>query len=684
MAADVPPPIETVPIETVEVRAARLPAAASDAAFSIVRIDGDRIALSPRLDETLKQIPALSLFRRTTSLAANATTQGVSLRAIAPSGAGRTLVTLDGVPQNDPFGGWVIWSSLPPDAIADVAVVRGAGAGPYGAGALTGTIALDERVDGIVADLAAGERDSFRGDAVAGVPLGAVNLFVTAAGERSDGWIPVKDGRGAADAKLNLSTWEASSRAQMEIGRGVLAVRGGVYDDGRGSGIEGGHSRARGESASVTYATPPTSDEIGWRAQVWLRDTDLRNFTTAVAADPPGRVVANPANDQYATPAFGWGANAAVRGDDGTWQWEIGGDARFATGETQEHFLFLTGAFQRNRIAGGDAVVAGLYGEATWRSAPWLITGGVRFDYWQSTDAHRLERNIATGIPTLDIDAPDRDGTVPTARLGARRDLGSGWYARAAAYEGFRPPTLNELHRPFRVGNDNTEANPLLKPERLYGAEIALGYARDEFSWSATVFYNVLKDPITNVTLAVAPSTMSLTVPVHFGPETFNVIVPANGALRQRQNAGRIDAAGIEAEATRTWGDDFALRAAFAYTAARVDGGDTAPQLTGLRPAQAPRFTITAGADWRALDRLTLHGTLRYESARFDDDLNTRRLDAAFTGDARADFRVSDTIVAYAELQNLFDAEVETAKTADGIASLDQPRTFWIGLTYSR
>src|SRR5918912_1321276 len=101
-------------------------------------------ALAP-LDEALKQAPGLSLFRRTGSAAANPTTQGISLRSIAPSGAGRTLVTLDGAPQNDPFGGWVIWSALPPEGLDGVTIVRGAGAGPYGAGALTGVVALQER-----------------------------------------------------------------------------------------------------------------------------------------------------------------------------------------------------------------------------------------------------------------------------------------------------------------------------------------------------------------------------------------------------------------------------------------------------------------------------------------------------------------------------------------------------------
>jgi len=670
VSADLPPPAEIV-----VVKAARLPAPAADAAFSIVRIDGNQIALSARVDEALKQIPALSLFRRTTSLAANPTTQGVSLRAIAPSGAGRALVTLDGVPQNDPFGGWVIWSSLPTAAIESVAVVRGAGAGPYGAGALTGTIALDEKITagGVAGQAAAGERGSFRAAAIADATLGPASLFVTAAGERSDGWIPVKDGRGPADAPLNLATWETSARLQADAGRGVFAMRAGIYDDERGSGLEGGHARARGESASLTYAAAPDTTSLGWRVQAWLRDSDLANRSVTVA---PGRAFTTPANDQYATPAFGWGVNAALRGEAPSWEWELGGDARSYTGETQEHFFFLLGEFQRNRIAGGDELVAGLYGEATWHAAPWLVTGGLRMDYWQSTDAHRLERDIATGVPTLDIAAPDRDGTVPTARVGARRDLGGGLYARAAAYAGFRPPSLNEMHRPFRVGNDITEANPLLKPERLYGAEVALGSEGDGFSWATTAFYNVLDDAIANVTILGPPI-------VHFGPVSFPVVVPPGGALRQRQNAGRIDAVGLEAEAARNWGDALALRVAADFTSARVDGGDTEPQLTGKRPAQAPRVTITAGGDWRATERFALHADLRFESARFDDDLNTRRLNAAFIANARADWRLSDTLALYAEALNLFDADVETARTADGIASLDQPRTFWVGVTFA-
>ncbi len=45
-----------------------------------------------------------------------------------------------------------------------------------------------------------------------------------------------------------------------------------------------------------------------------------------------------------------------------------------------------------------------------------------------------------------------------------RYDLSDSLYLRTAAYEGFRAPSLNELYRPFRVGQIVTNANPALTP----------------------------------------------------------------------------------------------------------------------------------------------------------------------------------------------------------------------------
>ena len=57
------------------------------------------------VDDLLREVPGFSLFRRSSSLVANPTTQGVSLRGIGPSGVSRTLVLLDGVPAERPLRG---------------------------------------------------------------------------------------------------------------------------------------------------------------------------------------------------------------------------------------------------------------------------------------------------------------------------------------------------------------------------------------------------------------------------------------------------------------------------------------------------------------------------------------------------------------------------------------------------
>jgi outer membrane receptor protein involved in Fe transport len=111
-----------------------------------------------------------------------------------------------------------------------------------------------------------------------------------------------------------------------------------------------------------------------------------------------------------------------------------------------------------------------------------------------------------------------------------------------------------------------------------------------------------------------------------------------------------------------------------------MQGGTDAPQLTGLRPAQAPIWRATAGIDWRASERLGLSARARYESRRFDDDLNSRELDAALVLDARAEWRANTRAVLYLAADNLLDEDVEVARTGDGVPGYGPPRTVRAGL----
>ncbi|HEY0925706.1 TonB-dependent receptor [Brevundimonas sp.] len=668
-----PPPPSELP--EVIVTGARLPPAAGEAAFAVIRLDDRDLRAEARLDEALASVPAVSLFRRTSSLAANPTTQGISLRAIAPSGAGRTLVTLDGVPVNDPFGGWVIWSQLPTESLSGLDIVRGAGAGPWGAGALTGVIQLRERDMGWAVDASVAERGGARLSASGATDLGPARIVASGLYETSDGYVPVRGAAaGAADTPLDLEVRAAAVRADLPVGPATVSLRASAFEEDRGSGLAGARSTAGGNALSATAAVQPNADRPGWRLQVWRRESDLANSSVAVAAD---RATTTPANDQFETPAAGWGLNAALRrvrvSGIGRVEWELGADARFADGETHERFRYMGGQFTRDRIAGGETSVIGAYAEGSWTTGPWLIAGGLRADRWENTGGRRFERDRQTLAVTLDETDPDRSGEVISARLGVRRDIGDGQAMRLAAYTGFRPATLNELHRPFRVGNDLTEANAALEPETVTGAEAGWSWTGGRASLNATAFWTRLDDAIVNVTIGEGPAT--------FPRAGF---VPAGGVLRQRRNAGTIEAVGLELDGRLTVTDALTLRAALSLTDAEVDGGAAAPQLTGLRPAQAPRFSAVAGLDWRATDRLTLAADARWESDRFEDDLNSRVLEAGGTLDLRADWSLNDATTLWISAANLFDAEIEVSETGTGVAGYAPPRTLSVGVRLSR
>jgi outer membrane receptor protein involved in Fe transport len=650
--------------DEIVVIAPHLPEAPGEAAYSAFEIDPVVLETAARLDEALRTAPGVSTFRRNDSAAANPTIQGLSIRASAPSGAGRALVMLDGQPLNDPFGGWVIWGAIPPETIESATVLRGAGAGPYGAGALTGTVQLEERRgQGATLSLEGGERGYVRAAGVGEARGDSLSFMLAAAAQQDDGWVPVREGRGAADAPVWSDSIAGVSRFEWRDGERAFSARLSGYSESRGAGLVGAESVSDGASLSLTLAAP--AGDLAWRVQAWAMTSDLYNASVSVA---PDRSTTTPANEQYETPAFGSGGNAALRWSGDAYGVEIGADLRTADGETRERFTFSGGQFTRSRIAGGRALTTGVYVEG-WREAgPWLFTGGARADYYRAWDGARVERLIATGAPTLEFHPEDSETIAPTARLGVRRAFGN-MFLRSAAYTGVRPPTLNELHRPFRVGNDVTEANAALDPERIAGADLGFGGKHEGWSWDVGVFATRLEDAIVNVTLGAGPGM--------FPPGVF---VPAGGAYRQRQNAGTIDAAGLEAQARGELSGALNWRAALNYTDAEFADGP----LEGLRPAQSPEWSVSAALDWRPLPSTTLSAALIYESARFEDDLNSRELGEAAALDLRVEQRLIEGISAFAALDNALDAEIETAETAGGVESLAPPRTFRIGLRLQR
>ena len=663
MPATLPPQI---PQAAIVVTGKALPEAKAERVYGVQRISRREIEQSPshELDQLLKDIPGLQLFRRSDARSGHPTSQGVTLRALGGNASSRALLVLDGVPQSDPFGGWVNWSAYDPEDLSEIRVVRGGGSVANGPGALAVTMEMVSRSDaGVSREIDGGSRDSLEARGRVGLDLGGV-LSLSARGERGDGFIPVTAAnRGPADEPARYREWSSRARWVAALGGDTeLQASLAGFHDWRTRGTDFTVNRTNGADASLRL--------VGHGPWQWsaLAYWQWRSLMSSFASVTPGRTEANRVSLQYSVPSHGVGGSVEVRPPlpDGI-ELRLGADTRRATGESREFFSYVDGDPTRRRAAGGNSWTAGVFGEASAHLGKAILTGGARIDHWTIGDGHLFEQQIATGDVLTDDRDPSRSGWLPTARGGVSLPVGGGLSLRSAAYLGWRMPTLNELFRPFRAGSDATAANPDLDPERLVGAEAGAEYAHGPFHASLTGFVNRLKDAIANVTMG-------------HGPGIFPGVgfVGATGTFFKRENIDAVKVRGLEASADWTDGP-WSIRAGASFTHARMNGGDAALFLDGLRPAQTPKFAGTLAAGWQDGGK-GAQLVLRRVGAQFDDDLNIDVLKRATTLDAYVAWPLTKRLQLVARAENLTNALVMAGINGDGSVERATPRTLWLGL----
>lgn len=662
MADALPPPPPAIVIT-----GRALPESKAERVYAVDGIGRKEIEKSPthELDQLLKDIPGVQLFRRSDARSGHPTSQGVTLRALGGNASSRALLVLDGVPQTDPFGGWINWPAYDPDDLADIEVLRGGGSVANGPGALAGTIEMESRADaGSSGELDTGSRDSFEGRARLGISTGGGVLSLSGRSERSDGFIPITQAtRGPADKAAPYREWSGRGRWIMPLGSTTeLQASIDGFHDWRTRGTDFSSDRTNGADGSVRL--------VGRGSWQWsaLGYWQWRNLRSSTAGLSPGRVTATRVLLQDSVPSHGLGGSAEVRPPmPKGLELRIGADARRTTGETRELASFVAGDPTRRRRAGGETWTSGMFSEFSADLSGMTLSAGARIDRWQVRQGHLFEQTIATGAVTRDEHDPARSGWLPTARGGVRAPIGAGLSLRGAAYLGWRMPTLNELFRPFRAGVDATAANPNLNPERLAGTEGGLEYARGPWRLSATAFLNRLRDAIANVTLGQGPGVF---------PQVG--FVAAGGTYRQRENVDAVNVRGLEAAAEWTSGP-WALRASASLTHARMKGSGAAAFLNGLRPAQTPNFAGTLSASWQR-DGKGAEVVLRRIGGQYEDDLNTRLLKGATTLDASLSWPIGRRLQIVGRAENLTNALVMAAFNGDGSIERATPRTLWIGL----
>lgn len=615
-------------------------------------IDREQLVSVPsgRIEDALASVAGFQQFRRSDSRSANASAQGATLRALGGNATSRALVLLDGVPMSDPFFGYIPFSAIAPERLSQIRVTRGGGSGPFGTGALAGTIEMEsagiDQLDGFAGQALVNDRGETELSGSAGARLGSGFLVASGRWDRGKGFYTTPEAdRVPLSARAAFDGWSAQIRGVAPVSDEIeLQVRGLAYRDERTLRFEGADSSIEGQDASLRLVG---RGEWEFDALAYLQ---ARNFTNVVVSST--RFV--PVLDQRNTPATGLGGKLELRPPVGDAHvLRVGMDFRRAEGELFETAISaFSGNVTARRNAGGTNTDLGLFLEDDWTLGRLVLTLGARLDRWTIRDGFYTERDASGELLSTDSFA-DRAGWDVSFRGGVLYRANDVVALRAAAYSGLRLPTLNELYRPFVVFPVVTQANAALENERLEGFEAGIELTPNPaVALSLTAFDNRVKNAVANVTIAEN--------------------------LRQRRNIDAIQSRGLEASLGATLGA-FSLDASAVWTDAEAKGSGFAAALDGNRLSQTPRFTGGATLSWTPADDWLLSATVRHVGAQFEDDLESNVLPAVTSLDAFVQVPMTPSIALVLRGENLTDEAIVT-RNQSGSIDLGVPRTVWAGV----
>ena len=627
-------------------------------------------------DDQLRTLPGVELFRRSSSLVANPTSQGISLRALGSTSASRTLVTENDVPLNDPLGGWIHWQEQPELSIQSVELVRGGVSDLYGSSAIGGVVNI---IPVLPSSKSITVRSTFGGEGtydnslLATAHPGPWNLLAAGGLIGTDGYIQESTSqRGPVDVPSNVHSQNALVTAGRDFGDLKLFARATGFNESRHNGTpyqinatrlirySTGADWQNARSTSVALRLYGSDERY---RQTFSSISNLPNVGDPACSfrcgETPSKFSYVPSNELGAAAHWSqpFGAGLLL---------VVGADAHDVRVWDREQTYGSTAALTNLADHQRDSAA---YAEAMAEHKAWTIVASARMAWFQNYDGHETQLNGTTWIPTA-TQPSQRDERIFDPRLGISRKLSPHWALTASGFRAFRSPTPSELYRSTQVGNQLTLPNGNLLSERATGWETGISSDRSWGSIRLSYFLTQVNRPI--VALTINPNSSPIRL--------------------MRQNLGQIESRGVSLDfdlapfsrlapgSSLGPRSSFVIDGGYQYAHAVVSRGTQ--DLGNWIPEVARNMaTLNLRASRPSLGTISLQS--RLSGRQFDDDANANLLHGYFRLDAYAshDFgkhlfgkrSAGPQIELFAAGENLFNRSIEVSKTPT--TTLGQPRT---------
>jgi outer membrane receptor protein involved in Fe transport len=577
---------------------------------------------------------------------------------------------LEGVSLNDPFGGWVQWNRVSPIAVERIEVLRGGASSLYGSGALSGAINILPRKPRenfiFSAEIFTGGQNTFSGSTFFGAAKNNASADFTASIFQTKGYILTDPAvRGAVDSFAGSKYSNLSARFGKDFkDKSYVFFKPSVFGEARTNGTPAQINRTYirqfvlgggWEIANPQISLPDVRRDVKDLKFAWRIYGGSQTYDQTFSAVAANRNSEN-LNRVQRVPAQNLGFSSQLTGIFHQIQtFILGFDLRETRGASDEIGLANNTVTSLSGAGGRERNFAVFLQDFVRLGSKFVIAGSLRYDDWTNARGYSSTRTFATNQTTL-TKFPDRNETAFSPQISALFQWSENLSFFALASKSFRAPTLNELYRGFRVGSVVTLANENLQAEKATNFESGVSFSRKRSYFRGNFFFTEIARPVANVTLSTTPNLIT----------------------RQRQNAGKTRAVGLELEA-ETRINDFKFSLGYLLSDSRVTEFPANPALENLLVPQVARHQFTFQTNYLR-DRWSFALQGRASSAQFDDDLNTLRLEPYFQLDAFAARKFKENLQVFFAVENLFDSRYSVGKTP--VRTVSSPINFRIGIRW--
>ncbi len=661
-------------------------------------------------DQTIDQVfkNQSSVFLNDTPyFAKDMTSQSINVRGL---GNQRTLVLIDGVPANNAMYGTVEWNRAPISAVEDVEFIRGGVSNLYGNMGMGGVVNITTKpISDNKGEVSASYGSYGTGNIAASKEI-AVNdvlkLRVSADYFATDGYV-VQPTISPATVYPNKKTTSVSANqaAPLLPGIGPASANAANYRlDGSlklnsdtdaffkiGShnftNLMGpGYSFLPKTMQQTTFSTGVStrlSDTHKVEANAFFENGNLwqQNVTNSPPASPY-------LSSNYANPFSTVGASAkSIKKfqDFAIDEIMVGVDGRqVAAQNLTNSFSALSstsnqaGKLTSSAYAKGQQQFYGVMTQLKSKASfiPLQTTLTLREDQWQSQiPTYWLAGS--NNVPGY-TNVPNQTVYKFSPNLGLLLQATKELDFRAAAYQGFHAPGLNNTIRSYASSTSVSLSNPNLTPENMTGFEVGTDYRWNAGFVQVTGFSSQVTNAVyaPNVTQAQAVSAGCPTT----------VCTGANGqAFSLYGNNQALQSQGLEVQAHHDLSTHWALDGTYTHTNTILTwtgpGVNTVLNPTGTQIGGIPQNMGYAAVTYTPYEKTSVSANIRYIGNSWMDTPHTLPVPSYAVIGLRANYQVTPQASVFASVVNLFNRTYITYNAATSQASytLGQPQSVNVG-----